>query len=103
VTDEGTAGPASEVEAEFRAAAARLTQAMRHYPPPAYDDPGSLHESVSHLAGLIGEDAEIDHLENAALAVIDIYDRSDLEISDAAVIAAIERLREAAAQLDEST
>lgn len=92
-------------ETEFRAAAARLTQAMRHYPPAADPqvDLEPLSESVRHLASLLSADAEADHLENAALAVIDAYDRSGVELADAAVIAAMDRLREAAAELDEST
>lgn len=95
----------SESETEFRTAAARLAQVLRHHPPGMNPraGPESLHESVRHLADLVDADAEADHLENAALAVIDIYDRSGLENADAAVIAAMERLRETAAQLDEST
>jgi ferredoxin len=101
---EATHGMMSEQEAEFRAAATRLTQAMRHYPPSADADTDlePLNEAVGHLATLLAEDAEVDHVENAALAVIDVYDRSGLEIADAAVIAAMERLREAATELDES-
>jgi hypothetical protein len=87
-----------DCEIEFRAAAARLAQAMRHYPPGL--EP--LNESVRHLTSLLAADADVDHLENAALAVIDVYDRSGLEISDAAVLAAMERLREAAEELDRS-
>lgn len=94
-----------ESEIEFRAATARLTQVMRHHPLPA--DPTAdvepLHESVRHLASLLGADAEVDHLENAALTVIAIYDRAGLENADTAVMAAMERLREAAAELDETT
>ncbi|RVX41995.1 hypothetical protein EDD27_4611 [Nonomuraea polychroma] len=85
-----------DVEIEFRAAAARLVQAMRHNPP----ELEPLNESVRHLTNLLAGDANVDHLENAALAVIDVYDRSGLEISDAAVLAAMERLREAAEELD---
>ncbi|MEV0354288.1 hypothetical protein AB0H88_51830 [Nonomuraea sp. NPDC050680] len=62
-----------------------------------------LNECVRHLASLLSADAEADHLENAALAVIDAYERSGVEFADAAVIAAMDRLREAAAELDEST
>ncbi|NUW34182.1 hypothetical protein HTZ77_22480 [Nonomuraea sp. SMC257] len=88
-----------DAETEFRAAAARLAQVMRHHPPALTP----LIESVRHLATLLAADAEVDHLEDAALTVIDTCDRSGLEFSDPAVLAAMERLRAAAADLDRNT
>ncbi|MER7505046.1 hypothetical protein AB0L05_38915 [Nonomuraea pusilla] len=94
-------GGMPDSEIEFRAVACRLAQAIRHHP--RIDDVEPLREPARHLETLLAADAEVDHVENAALAVIDIYDRSDLEIADPAVVAAIERLRDAAAELDETT
>ena len=100
-----------EREDAFRADAARLVQAMRHHLP-VHDVPPEitpLFEPVRHLAGLLEADAPVEHLQEAALAVVDTYDWPSPEASgggegpviDAAILAAVERLRDAIDALDE--
>ena len=100
-----------EREDAFRADAARVIQAMRHRLP-ARDAPpevAALAEPVRQLASLLDAGAPADHLEEAALAVVDAYDwpRPDTigggegPVIDAAILAAVERLRDAMDALDE--
>jgi hypothetical protein len=100
-----------EREDMFRADAARLVQAMRHHLPADDVSPGAmpLHEPVEHLEGLLEADAPVEHLRDAALAVVDAYDWPSPEsieggespVIDAAILAAVERLRDAIEALDE--
>lgn len=94
----------------LRADAARLVQAVRHHLP-ARDVPGELMpmmEHVRHLAGLVEAGAPAEHLLEVAFAVVDSYDWPGPEASgseespvvDAAILAAVERLRDAADALD---
>jgi hypothetical protein len=100
-----------EREDTFRADAARLVQAMRHHLP-ADDVPSGpmpLREPVEHLERLLEAGAPVEHLREAALAVVDAYDWPSPESSeggegpviDAAILAAVERLRDAIDALDE--
>ncbi|MGE5291144.1 MAG: hypothetical protein ACM3ML_28890 [Micromonosporaceae bacterium] len=100
-----------EREDAFRADAARLVQAVRHHLP-VRDAPPEvvpLLEPVRHLASLLEADAPVEHLQDAALAVVDTYDWPSPEASgggegpviDAAILAAVERLRDAIDALDE--
>src|SRR6266496_2669087 len=94
----------------FRADVARLVQAMRHHLPTRDVEPGAtaLLEPVQHLASLLAADAPAAHLQEAALAVVDSYDWPSPEASsggegpviDAAILAAVERLRDAMDALD---
>jgi hypothetical protein len=98
-------------EDAFRADAARLVQAVRHHLPAGDVPPeaGALMEPVRQLASLLGAGAPAEHLEEAALAVVDAYDwpRPDTigggegPVIDAAILAAVERLRDAIDALDE--
>jgi hypothetical protein len=101
----------SDAEQEFqdtlRGDAARLVQAMRHHLP-AMEVPPGVREPVRQLASLLAADAPAEHLREAALAVIDAYDWPRPEtisggegpVIDAAVLAAVERLRDAVDALD---
>jgi hypothetical protein len=105
-------------EDAFRADAARLVQAMRHHlssrdvPLPTRDVPpdvAAVLAPVRQLASLLDADASADHLEEAALAVVDAYDwpRPDAisggegPLIDATILAAVERLRDAIDAMDE--
>lgn len=100
----------AELEDAFRADVARLVQAMRHHLPdgPAADEIASLIAPVQHLAGLLDAGAPPEHLQEAALAVVDIYDWPNPEASgggegpviDPAILAAVERLRAAVDAMD---
>lgn len=94
----------------FRADVARLVQAMRHHLPAPDVQPEvtALLEPVQHLASLLAAGAPAAHLQEAALAVVDSYDWPSPEASsggegpviDAAILAAVERLRDAMDALD---
>lgn len=94
----------------FRADVARLVQAMRHHLPAPDVQPEvtALLEPVQHLASLLAADAPAAHLQEAALAVVDSYDWPSPEASsggegpviDPAILAAVERLRDAMDALD---
>jgi hypothetical protein len=92
----------------FRADVARLVQAMRHH----LQAGGEVQPEVAgqHLANLLAADAPTAHLREAALAVVDSYDWPSPDaasggegpVIDAAVLAAVERLRDAIDALDVS-
>ena len=94
----------------FRADVVRLVQAMHHHLPAGDVPPEvtALREPVQHLAGLLAADASAEHLQEAALAVVDSYEWPSPEASsggegpviDAAILAAVERLRDAMDALD---
>jgi hypothetical protein len=97
----------------FRADVARLVQAMRHHLQAGGDvqpEVAGLLEPVQHLANLLAADAPTAHLREAALAVVDSYDWPSPDaasggegpVIDAAVLAAVERLRDAIDALDVS-
>lgn len=97
-------------EDTFRTDVARLVQAMRHHLP-ARDVPeeiAPLIGPVRHLASLLDGGASTDHLQEAALAVVDAYEWPSPEAStgaegpviDPAILAAVERLRVAADAVD---
>ena len=98
-------------EDALRADAARLVQAMRHHLPESDAPPTvmPLLEAAGHLAGLLEADAPIEHVQEAALAVVDAYDWPGPEsggggegpVIDAAIMAPVERLRDAIDALDE--
>jgi hypothetical protein len=105
-----------EREDTFRADVARLIQAMHHHLPagdrPASDRPlevSALLQPVQRLADLLAADAPAEHLQEAALAVVDSYDWPSPEASgsgegpaiDGAILAAVERLRDAMDAMDE--
>lgn len=100
-----------EREYAFRADVARLVQAVHHHLPVRDVPPevAALLEPVRHLAGLLEADAPADHLQEAALAVVDSYDWPSPEASsggegpaiDGAMLAAVERLRDAMDAMDE--
>jgi len=116
-----------EREDTFRADVARLVQAMHHHLPVATgpagdvltgDVPGedvppevtALLEPVQHLGSLLEAGAPAEHLQEAALAVVDSYDWPSPEASsggegpaiDGAILAAVERLRDAMDAMDEA-
>jgi hypothetical protein len=101
-----------EREEAFRADVARLVQAMRHHLQAGDVQPevAGLLEPVQHVAGLLAADAPAAHLRDAALAVVDSYDWPSPEaasggegpVIDAAILAAVERLRDAMDALDVS-
>lgn len=101
-----------ERQEAFRADVARLVQAIRHHVQASYVQPDveALLEPVQHLASLLAADAPAAHLQEAALAVVDSYDWPSPEASsggegpviDAAILAAVERLRDAMDALDVS-
>ncbi len=96
---------ADEREATFRADVARLVQAVYHYltAEQVPEEVAPLLEPVRHLAVLLDADAPAEHLREAALAVVDIYDWPSPDSSsseeglvmDPSVLAAVERLRTA--------
>lgn len=96
----------------FRADVARLVQAMRHFLQAGDVQPevAGLLEPVQHLACLLAADAPTAHLQEAALAVVDSYDWPSPDaasggegpVIDAAILAAVERLRDAIDALDVS-
>ena len=98
-------------EDTFRADVARLVQAMHHHLPTGDVPPevSGLLEPVQRLASLLEADAPAEHLQEAALAVVDSYDWPSPEASgggegpaiDGAILAAVERLRDAVDALDE--
>ncbi len=89
----------------LRTDAARLVQAMRHHLPAGDVPPdvAAVLEPVRQLASLLDAGASAEHLQEAALAVVDAYDWPRPEaisggegpVIDAAVLAAVERLRDA--------
>jgi nitrate reductase beta subunit len=100
-------------EDAFRADVARLIQAMHHYLP-AQDvlpEVASLREPVRHLASLLDADAPNEYLQDAAMIVVEAYDwpspdainSDESPVIDVAVLAAVERLREAMNAMDEAT
>ena len=98
-------------EDTFRADVARLVQAMHHHLPTGDVPPeiSGLLEPVQRLASLLEADAPAEHLQEAALAVVDSYDWPSPEASgsgeglaiDGSILAAVERLRDAIDALDE--
>ena len=96
----------------FRTDVARLVQAMRHYLPAGEAQPeaAGLREPVQHLACLLAAGAPTAHLQEAALAVVDSYDWPSPDaasggegpVIDAAILAAVERLRDTIDALDTS-
>jgi hypothetical protein len=98
-------------EDTFRADVARLVQAMHHHLPTGDVPPevSALAEPVRRLASLLEADASAEHLQEAALAVVDSYDWPSPEASgggegpaiDGSILAAVERLRDAIDALDE--
>jgi hypothetical protein len=100
-----------EREDAFRADVARLVQAMHHHLPTGDVPPevSALLAPVQHLAGLLEAGAPAEHLQEAALAVVDSYDWPSPEASgggegpaiDGAILAAVERLRDAMDEMDE--
>ena len=101
-----------ERQEAFRADVARVVQAMRHHLQAGDVQPevAGLLEPVQHLASLLAADAPTAHLREAALAVVDSYDGPSPDaasggegtVIDAAVLAAVERLRDAIDALDVS-
>jgi hypothetical protein len=99
-----------ELEYALRADAARLVQAMRHHLPTGDVPPevAAVLEPVRQLASLLDAGASAEHLQEAALAVVDAYDWPRPEtisggegpVIDAAVLAAVERLRDAMDAMD---
>ena len=102
-----------EREDAFRADVARLIQVMRHHLPTrdALPEIASLREPVRHLASLLDADAPNEYLQDAAMIVLEVYDwpspdalnSDESPVIDVAVIAAVERLREAMNAMDEAT
>ncbi|HUK67912.1 MAG TPA: hypothetical protein VLW50_03995 [Streptosporangiaceae bacterium] len=100
-----------EREDALRADAARLVQAIHHHLPAGHvpAEVRALTERVQRLAGLLDAGTPAEHLQEAALAVVDSYDwpRPDTisggegPVIDAAILAAVERLRDAMDALDE--
>ena len=100
-----------EREDTLRADAARLIQAMRHHLPARHMPPevAAVIEPVRRLASLLDAGAPAEHLQEAALAVVDAYDWPRPEaisggegpVIDAAILAAVERLRDASDALDQ--
>ncbi len=70
-------------EDTFRADVARLVQAMHHHLPTSDVPPevADLREPVQRLASLLEADAPAEHLQEAALAVVDSYDWPSPEAS----------------------
>ena len=83
---------------------------MHHHLPAEHvpDDIAPLIAPVQHLADLLDAGAPADHLQDAALAVVDLYEWPSPEASgggegpviDPAILAAVERLRVAVDALD---
>jgi hypothetical protein len=102
-----------EREDAFRADVARLIQAMHHHLP-AQDvlpEVASLRDPVRHLASLLDADAPNEYLQDAAMMVLETYDwpspdaidSDESPVIDVAILAAVERLREAMNAVDEAT
>jgi hypothetical protein len=101
-----------EREDALRADVARLVQAMRHHLPAGDAPPeiAALLEPVRQLASLLDAGASAEHLQEAALAVVDAYDWPRPEtisggegpVIDAAILAAVERLRDVMDAIDAS-
>lgn len=102
-----------EREEAFRADVARLVQAMRHHLP-ARNVPreiAPLVAPVRRLAALLDAGAPSEHLQEAALTVVDAYEWPAPEASaggegpviDPAILAAVERLRVAVDVMDSDT
>jgi hypothetical protein len=111
----------SDLEDTLRADVARLVQAMHHHLPgpqvaaeagplaqEAPDEITPLIAPVRHLADLLDAGAPAEHLQEAALTVVDLYEWPSPEASgggegpviDPAILAAVERLRVAVDALD---
>jgi hypothetical protein len=110
----------ANLEDALRADVARLVQAMHHHLPAQQADgtvpPGqqipdevtSLIAPVQHLADLLDAGTSAEHLQEAALTVVDLYEWPSPEASgggegpviDPAILAAVERLRVAVDALD---
>jgi hypothetical protein len=100
----------SDREEALRADVARLVQAMHHHLPAGQvpDEIAPFMAPVRHLASLLDAGASADHLQEAALAVVDMYEWPSPEASgggegpviDPAILAAVERLRVAVDALD---
>lgn len=113
----GVEGVSSELRREredaFRADVARLIQVMRHHLPArdVLPEIASLQEPVRHLASLLDADAPNEYLQDAAMIVVEAYDwpcpdaidSDESPVIDAAIPAAVERLREAMNAMDETT
>jgi hypothetical protein len=107
------ATPGQDQEDLFRTEAARLVQVMRQHllgrRVPAEFEP--IVSRGRHLAALLEAGAPTEHLEEAALAVVDSYDWPSPDASgggegpviDAAILAAVERLRDALDALDNAS
>ena len=102
-----------EREDAFRADVARLIQAMHHHLP-AHDvlpEVASLREPVRHLASLLDADTPNEYLQDAAMNVLETYDwpstdainSDESPVIDVAILAAVERLREAMNAMDQAT
>jgi nitrate reductase beta subunit len=103
-----------EREDAFRADVARLIQVMRHHlrARDVLPEIASLREPVRHLASLLdAADAPNEYLQDAAMIVVEAYDwpipdaidSDESPVIDVAVLAAVERLREAMNAMDEAT
>ena len=101
-----------EREEALRADVARLVQAMRHHLP-AQDVPPEIEPLVApgrHLAALGDAGGPADLLQEASLSVVDIYEwpgpdasgGDERPVIDPAILAAVERLRDACDALDET-
>ena len=99
-----------EREDTFRADVARLVQAMHHhlYGQPVQDEISAMLGPVRHLAMLLDTGASADHLREAALTAVNVYDSPEPEVAtssggpahDPAILAAVERLRDAIDAMD---
>jgi hypothetical protein len=100
----------SEREEAFRADVARLVQALRHHLSgrPVPDEFAPVLRPVQRLAGLLDEGASAEHLREAALSAVDVYEWPNPEVAsgedgpvlDPAILAAVERLRAAIDAMD---
>jgi hypothetical protein len=92
-------------EDALRAGAVRLVQAMHHHLPAGHvpADAPALTEPVRHLAGLLDATAPAEHLQEAAVAVVDSYDwpRPDTISAGEGPVIDAARLRDAIDALDE--
>jgi hypothetical protein len=102
-----------EREDAFRTDVARLVQAMRHYLAAQWvpDEIAPLIDPVQHLGLLLDADAAAEHLREAALTVVDLYEWPGPDdpagaggpALDPVVVAALERLRTAIDAMDAAT